>query len=378
MRQTMKHAFSLISLCLLTSTAVCQEANPSHWYADFDKAAAVAEKEGKDLLVDFTGSDWCGWCIRLDEEVFDHEAFLAPISKNYILLKLDFPNSEEVKAKVPNPERNAELSEKYNIAGFPTILLMNSSGEAFASTGYEQGGPESYVGHLEEIAASGKKALAAAKEIEKKYGTSKDKEAVVRKAVKLLAEADDGDPGKTVLAGVVRRGFELDPVNASGLKLTCLQTLQASGQLREEGRQMYLDLDPGNVKGLFESVVLNQLASVTDDESARAAVEKLFALQALKRVHDAGEVQGAALMAATWCNSERMLNEPEKAKSLAKWAKTLGEIPKDFQELVEELAPELQFRDGSCCDRAAKKGGVCGHPCCKKAAQEDEVCSKCN
>ncbi len=141
---------------------------------------------------------------------------------------------------------------------------------------------------------------------------------------------------------------------------------------------MYLDLDPGNVKGLFESVVLNQLASVTDDESARAAVEKLFALQALKRVHDAGEVQGAALMAATWCNSERMLNEPEKAKSLAKWAKTLGEIPKDFQELVEELSPELQFRDGSCCDRAAKKGGVCGHPCCKKAAQEDEVCSKCN
>ena len=73
MRQTMKHTLSLISLFFLTSPAVCQEASPPHWYADFDKATAAAEKEGKDLLVDFTGSDWCGWCIRLDEEVFEHE-----------------------------------------------------------------------------------------------------------------------------------------------------------------------------------------------------------------------------------------------------------------------------------------------------------------
>jgi thioredoxin-related protein len=374
----MKHLLSLLSLSILATPVSGQETPTPTWFEDFDQACAAAAEQGKDLLVDFTGSDWCGWCIRLDEEVFEHEAFFGPISEGYVLLKLDFPNGEEIKSKVPNPERNAEISEKYSVNGFPTILLMNHFGEVFASTGYQEGGPESYVKHLDEIATAGKKTLAVAKEIQDEYETNKDKEAVIRKAMMILTESDEGAPGRTVFAGIIRKGYEIDPENASGLKLACVETLLANGQADSDDLGLAAKMDTENELGLLEKVVLGKLDSVRDDSSAAAAVLSLVNFQSIGKVHDSGKIQEAALMAAFWCNSERMLNEPEKAKSLAKWAKTLGEIPKDFQELVEELVPELQFRDGSCCDRAAKKGGVCGHPCCKKAAQEGEVCSKCN
>src|SRR6185295_16165266 len=108
--------------------------------ADFDKAAALAKKEHKDLLVDFTGSDWCGWCIKLHKEVFDFDSFLDGAEESFVLVALDYPNGDEAKAKVPNPARNDELRKKYAIAGYPTVLLMTPDGEVFAKTGYAPGG----------------------------------------------------------------------------------------------------------------------------------------------------------------------------------------------------------------------------------------------
>jgi thiol-disulfide isomerase/thioredoxin len=119
--------------------------------ADFDKATQLAQKEGKDLFVDFTGSDWCGWCIKLHDEVFQHDAFLKPIQEDYILVALDYPRKEAAKALVPNPKRNQELKKKYAIRGYPTILLMTPDGEVYGKTGYRKGGPELYVEHVKKL-----------------------------------------------------------------------------------------------------------------------------------------------------------------------------------------------------------------------------------
>jgi protein disulfide-isomerase len=100
------------------------------WFYEFDAAAAAAAESGKDLLVDFTGSDWCGWCHKLNDEVFDHQVFLDGVADQYVLVKLDFPRSDEAKAKVPNPDRNAELRDAHGVRGYPTILLMTWSTSA--------------------------------------------------------------------------------------------------------------------------------------------------------------------------------------------------------------------------------------------------------
>jgi hypothetical protein len=100
--------------------------------------------------MDFTGSDWCTWCIRLRKEVFDTDMFKKAAPKNFILLELDYPQDE---SKVPSSirEQNADLQQKYAIQGYPTILLVDAEGLPFARTGYQKGGPEEYLKHLDEL-----------------------------------------------------------------------------------------------------------------------------------------------------------------------------------------------------------------------------------
>ena len=134
------------------------------WLTDFDEAKKIAQKEHKDILVDFTGSDWCGWCIRLKKEVFDQADFTAA-SKDFVLVELDFPQKKkqppEMKAK------NSALATQFNIEGYPTILLLDAQGEPYAQTGYQEGGAKKYLEHLAELRKSntpeGKKTLAERK-----------------------------------------------------------------------------------------------------------------------------------------------------------------------------------------------------------------------
>lgn len=121
---------------------------------DFEAAKAKAVAEQKPMLLDFTGSDWCGWCIKLDKEVFSQQAFQAYAADSLVLVELDFPRrkaqSDELKAQ------NEALAQKYNIRGFPTIVVLSPEGELLGRTGYRPGGPEAYVDHLKAIVASAK------------------------------------------------------------------------------------------------------------------------------------------------------------------------------------------------------------------------------
>lgn len=124
----------------------------SGWMTDFEAAKAKAEAEEKPMLVDFTGSDWCGWCIKLDKEVFSKAAFKDYASENLILVEIDFPRGKQQSDEIK--EQNQALAEKYGIRGFPTILVMDSDGKEVERTGYRRGGPEKYVEHLKGILAA--------------------------------------------------------------------------------------------------------------------------------------------------------------------------------------------------------------------------------
>lgn len=137
----------LSRLCLALTALVA--ALPAHaeikWLTDLDEAQKVATKEKKAILVDFTGSDWCGWCIRLKKEVFDEKAFEVA-SKDFIFVELDFPRGKKLAPELK--AKNDALAKKFNVQGFPTIMLLNAQGEAFAQTGYEEGGPANYLKSL--------------------------------------------------------------------------------------------------------------------------------------------------------------------------------------------------------------------------------------
>ena len=117
-----------------------------NWEENLETALQKAKAENKAVLVNFTGSDWCQWCIRLSDEVFSKSEFEDYAEDNLILVRLDFPRNIEQSAETK--AYNNQLAQRYGVQGFPTVLLFNSQGQMVLQTGYQPGGPVSYINHL--------------------------------------------------------------------------------------------------------------------------------------------------------------------------------------------------------------------------------------
>ncbi len=137
----------LIGLLVFFVVGLAGAAPDNLWQTDFAAAKAQAVKEKKLLLLDFTGSDWCGWCTKLKKEVFSQELFQKEAPKDFILVELDFPQKSELEAKLT--QQNQALSKRYGISGFPAIILTDAEGVEFARTGYQAGGPQAYLDSLQ-------------------------------------------------------------------------------------------------------------------------------------------------------------------------------------------------------------------------------------
>ena len=137
-------------LAAVTVAAVAGEG----WETDFEKASAAAKKDGKYMLLDFSGSDWCGWCIKLDKEVFSQDAFKKYADENLVPVTLDFPRKKEQSKE--EKKQNEALAEKYKIRGFPTVIVLSPDGDLVGQTGYQKGGPDAYVDHLKEMISAHK------------------------------------------------------------------------------------------------------------------------------------------------------------------------------------------------------------------------------
>ena len=118
------------------------------WLTDLPKALDQAKTEHKLVLADFTGSDWCGWCMKLDKDTFSQPEFAEYAKKNLVLLQLDYPTkkpqSDDLKAA------NKALAKKYNIQGFPTLIAFKPDGTvAWQKDGYLEGGPQALITQLD-------------------------------------------------------------------------------------------------------------------------------------------------------------------------------------------------------------------------------------
>lgn len=118
------------------------------WHTDVEKAVEIAKKENKQVLVQFSGSDWCKWCIKLNEEVLNTKEFANFAKDNLVLVNLDFPRTIAQTDFVKN--YNRMQMNKYGVQGFPTVLLLDKTGKLVLQTGYLPGGPTPYVQHIKE------------------------------------------------------------------------------------------------------------------------------------------------------------------------------------------------------------------------------------
>lgn len=139
-----------IALSLMMAWMTLQiSAAELNWMTDLPAAQSKAKEEKKMVLMDFTGSDWCGWCIKLNKEIFNTEQFAAYAKTNLVLVEIDFPRRKKQSDALK--KANQALQEKYKVKGYPTIIVLNSEGKQIGELGYERGGPKTFIVELDQL-----------------------------------------------------------------------------------------------------------------------------------------------------------------------------------------------------------------------------------
>jgi len=125
-----------------------EEAKGAAWQDNYEKALAQAKTENKSVLLDFTGSDWCGWCIKMVEETLSKPEFTDYAAKNLVLVEVDFPNKKKLSDETK--KQNEELKKKFGARGYPTFVLVDKDGKELGKqVGYVEGGPSAFIAKLE-------------------------------------------------------------------------------------------------------------------------------------------------------------------------------------------------------------------------------------
>jgi protein disulfide-isomerase len=146
----------LRSLAVLVASASFALAGTEGWLTDWEAAKAKSKADKKPILIYLTGSDWCGWCKKLEKEVISQKTFMEYASANFILMEADFPKQKEQAAELK--KQNAALRKTYLNGGYPTMYVLDADGKKLSEDlGELAGGVDGYIAKLKELAEKAKK-----------------------------------------------------------------------------------------------------------------------------------------------------------------------------------------------------------------------------
>ena len=314
-----------------------QESDRVVWYDNLNEARRVAQRDGKHLLIDFTGSGWCVYCKRLHEEVFTKPAFHDAVMDSFVCVTLDFDEQLAARRDRPHPEQSDQLREALGIVGLPTVALMSTKGVVYDQLEYQQGGAAPFVQGLEAaydrasfleekvpLLASG---IARAKSAE-------DAAKVADDATLLLSQAG-AHPLATPLIPLVKAVLKRPDLKPERER-AAIAALSAAEVVDDELIQRAFELDPANAEGLPEAALAGAFRGLSDPERARDLIAKSSALLragASKDVAVAAQLYGDCAF-----YSSRLLKDPDGAAIFARYALSLE--PKDPQRrrMLEDLS----------------------------------------
>jgi thioredoxin-related protein len=139
-----------LAVALATLVLAASAYAKTGWDDDYAKCLAQAKAGKKLVLMDFTGSDWCSFCLKLEKDIFAQSAFKEYAEKNLVLMEVDFPNLKHLPDKVK--KQNDQLMEKYGVETFPTLIVVDGEGNMVKQfEGYQNGGPEAFIAELNKL-----------------------------------------------------------------------------------------------------------------------------------------------------------------------------------------------------------------------------------
>ena len=140
----------LMSVPFFTNTAESAQPGSINWMTNYDEAIKLSQSTSKPIVLFFTGSDWCGWCQKLEQESLDTPEFAQAVGNKFIFVKLDFPVNSALPPAVS--AQNKQLQKKYNVSGFPSLVIIDGRNQTqIGKTGYRPGGGRAYADHLSKI-----------------------------------------------------------------------------------------------------------------------------------------------------------------------------------------------------------------------------------
>ena len=140
----------LLSLCFLSAAgALAAEPASLSWRSDYASALQEGRETGKPLLLFFTGSDWCVWCKRLHQEVFQSGEFAREVGSSFVFVEIDSPMRRTLKPELQR--QNERLKQQFQVKAFPSVILVDPQGFEIARTGYKAGGGRNYAAHLKSL-----------------------------------------------------------------------------------------------------------------------------------------------------------------------------------------------------------------------------------
>ncbi|MCH2102661.1 MAG: thioredoxin family protein [Planctomycetes bacterium] len=263
--------------------------------------------------------------------MWEAEGFAEAAGKKLIFVSLDFPRDPEIKAKVPNPERNDELKDKYGIRGFPTVLVMTPDGEVFGKTGYRPGGAEPYVKHLDEMLETGKKDLADVQKLTKALDRAEkqeDKDRAIDAIIGKLAKMNPESPFIGQLADVVSRVY---PTAEGERRKACVAALVNAGRVDADLLAAAKEIDPDGSAGTWIGAVAAMAENVNSDEALEVAMTAITEL--FDTVKEVPADKGKFLCANMSFWSLRMKEDEAAA---VKWAERGLAMVKDSEDPQDE------------------------------------------
>lgn len=154
---TLARTFAAFLVLAIASSAFGSQLSksvPKGWGEDFEEGKALAEKNRKLILLAFSGSDWCGWCVKMEKEIYSDKKFISEAKKRYVLLMIDNPRDEGILSPLAK-KQNRELTSKYGIRGFPSTVIVRPSGEEVRRFGgYQRSGVDGFLAELAAVAES--------------------------------------------------------------------------------------------------------------------------------------------------------------------------------------------------------------------------------
>lgn len=117
-----------------------------NWLTDFEQAKKSASEQDKNIIIVFSGSDWCAPCIKLDKNIWQSESFKNEAAKDWVLIKANFPRKKANELSKEQTEHNRKLADKYNIEGsFPLVVILDKNGKLLGKMGFKNVSPEEYI-----------------------------------------------------------------------------------------------------------------------------------------------------------------------------------------------------------------------------------------